>query len=370
MRRIALITYELNQGGTNRVLCALANGFDKAGLAPHIVTCTSAGALDDALRGQLRPGIAVTSLDRTPFRSRGWGQVRNLWRYRAWLRRDRPDIVLATGNNISWLSGIGLLLAGRGATRFYIKTTNPIVRERDGPVTGAIRRAVYGWLFRWSDGVLTLSDRETELLRGQFPKAADRFQTVYNAYLTADFEAPTSVERKPGEPLRLLAVGRLAAQKNFARLLHAFAAVQPADTRMRIAGDGEERAMLQSLAIELGIADKADFLGFRSDVAALMGQSDLLLMSSDYEGLPAVVVEALASNLPVIATDCFANVRDLLEGLPGCAVTERTVDGLAGALRDWLAAPPARPLLRPSAERYSTQSSVASHLEAMERLAR
>jgi glycosyltransferase involved in cell wall biosynthesis len=108
------------------------------------------------------------------------------------------------------------------------------------------------------------------------------------------------------------------------------------------------------------------FLGYVSDVPALMASADLFVLSSDYEGLPAVVVEALAMNCPVISTDCFANARDLLEGLPGCAVAERDSEALAEALRRWLAAPAPRPELRPFAERYSTRSAVESHLRAME----
>lgn len=370
MRTIALVTYELNQGGTNRVLCALANGFVEAGVAPHIVACTSAGALDGELRAKLDPAVRVTALNDQPYGSRALGQARNVGNYRRWLDRERPDIVLATGNNISWMSGLGLWRAGKGRSLFFIKTTNPIVRERDGALVGAIRRSVYDRLFRWSDGVLTLSDRETELLKRQFPRAADKFATVYNAYLTADFEAaPPAAPRKAGEPIRLLGVGRLVDQKNFGRLLRAFAAAGPANAVLRIAGDGEQRGQLEALARELGIDAQVEFLGFRSDIPALMASSDLFVLSSDYEGLPAVVVEALASDCPVISTDCFANARDLLEGLAGCMVTERSDESLAAAIRRWLAAPPTeRPALRRFAERYSTRSSVESHLAAMERL--
>jgi glycosyltransferase involved in cell wall biosynthesis len=367
MPKIALVTYELNQGGTNRVLCALANGFLEAGYEPHIIACTSAGALDSELRSKLDAGVQSSALSRTPWKSRSWGQLRASAAFRRWLKRERPDIVLATGNNISWFSGLNLWSVGKKNSRFFIKTTNPIVRERDGRLADWVRRTVYGRLFRWSDAVLTLSDSETRLLQSQFPKARDKFRTVYNAYLTAEFERlrPAVAARREGAPLVLLGVGRLVDQKNFGRLLRAFAAADPDNAVLKIAGDGEQRQELEQLARTLGIAEKVEFLGFVGDISSLMASADLFVLSSDYEGLPAVVVEALACNCPVISTDCFANARDLLDGLPGCVVTEKDPDALGGALRTWLAAPVRKPDLRPYAELYSTRSSVESHLGAM-----
>jgi glycosyltransferase involved in cell wall biosynthesis len=367
MPKIALVTYELNQGGTNRVLCALANGFVEAGYQPHIIACTSAGALDAELRSKLHPAVASSSLGRTPWKSRSWGQFRSSPAFRRWLKRERPDIVLATGNNISWFSGLNLWSVGKKGTRFFIKTTNPIVRERDGRLVDWVRRNVYGWLFQWSDAVLTLSDSETRLLQSQFPNLRDKFRTVFNAYLTAEFERiePGQAGSLGAAPLVVLGVGRLVDQKNFAGLLRAFAAARPKNAVLKIAGDGEQRAELERLATTLGISEKVQFLGFVSDIPALMASADLFVLSSDYEGLPAVVVEALACNCPVISTDCFANARDLLDGLPGCAVTAKDPDALGQAIGRWLSAPVLKPNLRPYAERYSTRSSVESHLAAM-----
>jgi glycosyltransferase involved in cell wall biosynthesis len=346
----------------------LANGFVEAGYDTQLITCTSAGALDLELRGKLDPAIRYTSLGEKPWKSRTLGQIAAVPAYRSWLKRERPEMLLATGNNISWFTGLGLWSVGKKSSRFFIKTTNPIVRERDSFLVDLVRRKVYGWLFRWSDGVLTLSDSETRMLQSQFPKAADKFRTVFNAYLTEDFQrvGQAAIERQGDAPLVVLGVGRLVDQKNFARLLRAFAAADPANAVLRIAGDGEQRAELERLAASLGISDRVEFLGFVSDIPALMETADLFVLSSDYEGLPAVVVEAIGCDCPVISTDCFANARELLAGLPGCAVTEKSVESLGQALRSWLAAPVLKPRLRPHAMLYSTGSSVDSHLRAME----
>jgi len=367
MTKIVLLTYDLNQGGTNHVSCQLANGFAEAGYETRLVACTSAGALHDHFRSKLHPGVDILALGKKKWRSRTMGQIATFFSYRKWLKQERPDIVVATGNNISWFTGFGLLRSGLPNTRFFIKTTNPIVRERDKGLVGRARRSVYGYLFQRADGALTLSDCETRLLQSQFPKTRGKFQTVFNAYLTPAFENAEEKRRRRSKkaPIVVLGVGRLAAQKNFSRLLRAFAASGAENAILKIAGDGDQRKMLEELAQELGIAEKVEFLGFVTDVPALMSSADLFVLSSDYEGLPAVVVEALASNCPVVSTDCFANVRTLLRDLPGCAVTEKNVDALADALRAWFANPVLRPNLRPYAMNYSTSSSVRSHLQAM-----
>jgi glycosyltransferase involved in cell wall biosynthesis len=367
MTKIVLVTYELNHGGTNRVSCQLANGFAEAGNEVRLVACTSAGVLDMHYRSNLKPEVASFAFSKAPWKSRTLGQIATFFAYRKWLKRERPDILLATGNNISWFTGLGLFSLRRHGARFFIKTTNPIIRERDSRFITFVRRQVYGFMFRLADGILTLSDCETRMLQSQFPDARDKFQTVFNAYLTGAFEGAENRQKKraPENPLVILGVGRLVDQKNFSRLLRAFAACGADNAVLKIAGEGEQREMLQQLARELGIEDKVEFLGFVSDVPAAMSSADLFVLSSDYEGLPAVVVEALACNCPVISTDCFANVRTLLKDLPGCAVTEKSAEALAAAMRAWLDHPVLKPDLRPHAMKYSTASSVDSHLKAM-----
>jgi len=364
MARIALVTYELNQGGTNRVLCHLANGFAEQGHQVDVLYCTTARAQFD-LDATLRKDIGRRAFGDVDAKSRAFAQFTMFKAYCRWLRRERPDIVLATGNNISWFTALGVLVTG-AAKRYYIKTTNPIIRERDSAFVTWVRRHVYTYIFRRAAGVLTLSDAETRMLQSQFPAAADKFGMVYNAYLTDQFQIHDAPPRqKKDRPVTILGVGRLVDQKRFDRLLRAVAAMRSTDVRLRIAGEGKDRQALTALAAQLGIADRVELMGYTPDVPAVMADADLLVLSSDYEGLPAVVVEALASNLPVISTDCFANARELLEGLPGCAVVDKTDEALTAALDRWVADPPWGVELKSHAMLYSTLSATRSHLAAM-----
>ncbi|MEJ2459321.1 MAG: glycosyltransferase [Novosphingobium sp.] len=125
----------------------------------------------------------------------------------------------------------------------------------------------------------------------------------------------TRIERRPASvwSTAYLAAGRLVAQKNFPMLLRAFArSARPHDT-LTIAGEGPERTALEQLAAKLGIADRVRFPGYLASIDPLLAEADVFVLSSDYEGLPGVVVEALAAGLPVLATDCCVSMSCLLD---------------------------------------------------------
>jgi glycosyltransferase involved in cell wall biosynthesis len=110
-------------------------------------------------------------------------------------------------------------------------------------------------------------------------------------------------------------VGRLVEQKDHATALAALARLSHLDWRLTIAGEGPLRAALAAQAAALGIADRVLFTGYVADperLANLMGQADLLLQPSRWEGLCATLIEALACGANVVATDSTPNIRPVL----------------------------------------------------------
>lgn len=202
-------------------------------------------------------------------------------------------------------------------------------------------------------------------MRDAFPAFRALFRDVANPYVTAAMLAPqpASAARPPGKTI--ISVARLTAQKRLERLILAFARVRDPEAQLLILGEGEERAALTRLVAELGLMDRVSMPGFVNDVAAALHAADLFVLPSDYEGLPAVVLEAMAANCPVLGTDCFPAARALLDGAEGCAIIERTdPESLARLIEAHLDKP--RPTsLRALAERYSISAGVASHAEAL-----
>ena len=365
MAHIALTSYDLETGGISRVAVYLANGFAGAGHRVSLVLCNDAGDLHGALAAKLDAGVELVVLSGQRARSRALGQIASWCAMRRWLRAARPDMVVGTSNNISWFTGLARAGLGRPRPALFIKTTNPILRKADGPLLTALRRWGYAKLFGSAQAVLTLSEAESRVLSAQFPRQAGRFRAVFNPYLTPAFIAAPELAREPG---LLIGLGRLSPQKNFARLIRAFALARadlPPGSRLLIAGEGPLRGELEQLVSELALGDAVSLPGFAHDVPALLARADRFILSSEYEGLPAVVIEALGSGCPVIATDCFAAARELLSGLPGCAVCELAEAALAEALIRSMQETPETRALRARASDYALPSAIASHLSAM-----
>ena len=143
---------------------------------------------------------------------------------------------------------------------------------------------------------------------------SDKVAVVYNG-IDADRVrervqvAPEQTRRALGvgeDEVLLLGVGRLRPQKDWPALLRAMAAVRRDDLTCVVAGDGDLEESLVALSRELGVEQRVRFLGLRDDVPDLMAAADALVMTSQYEGTPNVVLEALALDLPVISTDVGA----------------------------------------------------------------
>ena len=212
---------------------------------------------------------------------------------------------------------------------------------------------------------MTLSDAETAQLRAAFPAVASRFRTVINPYVTPQMLVPHDA---PESPRIILGVGRFEPQKRFDLLVRAFAQSSDQQSRLVLLGDGADREALQALANQLGIADRLEMPGFVTDVAPWFARASLFVLSSVYEGLPAVVLEAMAANCPVISTDCFPAAQQLVGRAEGCAVLGSTDAGQLARLIDARLDRPRPKQLRAIAETYSIANAVQSHIAEVQDL--
>lgn len=138
-----------------------------------------------------------------------------------------------------------------------------------------------------------------------------------------------------------LAVGRFAEAKDYPNMLQAFAKVQAqhSEVRLMIAGLGEQMEAIQRLAQTLSLREAVRFLGLRKDISALMNAADGYVMSSAWEGLPMVLLEAASTGLPVVATDVGGNREVVQEGQTGYLVPPSNAESLSAAMLRLMALP-------------------------------
>ena len=159
----------------------------------------------------------------------------------------------------------------------------------------------------------------------------------------------------------------MKAQKNQALLLHAFARLlETVDTRLMLLGDGPLRGALEALARKLGLADKIIMPGFIPDPTPFYRTADLFALSSDHEGLPTVLIEALACGLPVASTDCPSGPAEILEnGRWGRLTPVGDAEALANAMAQSLAAEHDREALRRRAADFSPARAADRYLQLL-----
>ncbi|WP_188657556.1 glycosyltransferase [Sphingomonas metalli] len=257
----------------------------------------------------------------------------------AWLpgviRAERPDILFCPGNTYAIVAAAMRLLAGGACPPIVAKVSNPMGREDLPPPR---RRAALWWARtqgRMIDRFVATSAAMADEIAAVAQVPASRIDTIPNpAFDAAVFarltDAPGPAADAPGR--LFVGVGRLVAQKNFALMVAAFArGAMPAD-RLVILGEGPERPMLEGLIAAAGLGDRVTLAGFNRDAGAWIGRADALILSSRYEGLPAVVLEAMAAGRPVIATDCCVAMAPLLAGGAGVLVPPGDAAAMAAAI--------------------------------------
>jgi glycosyltransferase involved in cell wall biosynthesis len=159
----------------------------------------------------------------------------------------------------------------------------------------------------------------------------------------------------------------LTQQKDFPTLIEAFRLLRDkAMARLIILGEGEERGQLEALIMASGLSADVDLHGFVENPYAYLSRADAFVLSSRWEGLPTVLIEALACGCPVVATDCPSGPREILEGgLYGTLVPVGDAAALCAAMYQVLKTRPAKQLLREHAMNYSVDRAASRYIELL-----
>lgn len=166
----------------------------------------------------------------------------------------------------------------------------------------------------------------------------------------------------------VVAAGRLSHQKGFDILLRAVASEQfPKDARVSIFGEGELEGSLHSLADRLGVSDRVEFHGQVADVTAHIAGANVFVLSSRWEGMPTVLIEAASTGAAIVATDCPTGPKELLRNWEGAELVsveapEQLAAAVSRAIGRW---GEHRPCALPSLSDYTIESAVDGYLRVM-----
>lgn len=375
MARIAVFVSSWPRGAIERLMLNLAAEFAAAGHQVDLLAPRGQPPAEGLPPGgrllQLAPRLSDLPGLR---RHKRWFVPLALPALAGYLRREQPAALLSGGE---WPNVIALAakrLAG-GSTRVLLSEHIHVGASTGGFAQRRRRRVLpqlMAHLYPRADAIVAVSEGVRQDLLGRFPLPPAKVHTIYNPVITpallAAREAPLDDPWfVPGAPPVLINVAQLRVQKNQTTLLRAFArlrARQPA--RLLILGEGNQRPALEALASELGIAPDVRLAGFVPNPLAYLRRARVFVLSSAWEGLPTVLIEALVCGCPVVSTDCPAGPAEILgDGRYGTLTPVGDADALAAAMETALATDVDRGALEQRGLEFSAAAAAPQYLDLL-----
>jgi len=332
-RLVCYFTDTTGFGGAEQSLLNLAAGLDRRDWQPTLIYHAAPG-LAPLLAGARQIGMTLYPVLAMPD---GLVGVRRLPNFIAQLRHLRPAVFHA---HLVWplACKFGLMAALLARVPAVVATEQVFVQFKLDPSIYLQQRLVAAGVDRY----LVVSRDLARRLRQRLHIPCRKMQVIHNGIPPEAFSSPAgqqppaSIESTTGRPI-VLTNARLDRQKGHTYLLEAAALVPQA--RFVLVGDGPERGALEAQAASLGLGERVQFLGYRSDIPQLLACCDLFVLPSLYEGLPLSILEAMAAGKPVIASAIGGTDEAIIPDETGLLVPPANPPALAGAIRKLLANP-------------------------------
>ncbi len=328
----------LAAGGAERVMVILANNFARIGAEVVMVIMSP----PDTLAKELEPNIRLINLGTGRYAVGGLRLARVL-------RQERPHALLSSQHGTNFWA-----IQARRLARVPVRI---VLREATTPTEAMryyrrLKNRLRTLLFIRSaypkaDAVVAPSQGVRESLAALTGLPIEHIHLIYNPTITR--QMPMLMKEPlnhpwfaPGEPPVILAVGRLVPLKGYATLIRAVARVrQQLPARLLILGEGEDRPRLEGLIRQLNLEPYVQLPGFDPNPFRYMARASVFVLSSEYEGMPNALIQALACGCPVVSTDCVSGPREVLHnGRYGRLVPVGDADALAAAIIETLSSEP------------------------------
>lgn len=311
---IAIFVPTMLIGGAEKSLLKLANGLASRGWTIQLLLMSKVGPLLEEVASE----VEVVDLGCSSFRE----AVLVLSRY---YRDRRPEVIL-TSLYATGLAAIAARMLSGHKPKVIVGAHNSLRAKAAHPDNMKDRfllMPLCRLLFPKADGFIAVSTGLAEELEQLLGLPGDRICTIYNPVVTPELTAmaeeaishPWLDQPRQGQFKTLVSVGRLVEQKGFDVLLKALSiARETMECRLILVGGGPLQAQLQAQAERLGLQNVVDMVGWEENPFKFVARADLFVLSSRWEGLANVVIEALACGCPVVATNCDYGPEEILGG--------------------------------------------------------
>ena len=358
---IAFFLSELHGGGAQRVTINLIKALSERGLKIDLVLAKAEGAYISQIPSQVRlVDLQVAKL------------ANSLPKLINYLKQNEPEYLIASLHGACLLAIWSKKLTNiRTKIAVTIHTTLSVEKQYASLKRKAIGSLV-NYFYPQADLIIAVSQGVAQSLAEALKLPASRIEVAYNPVVTAELKqkAQFTVAHpffSQPHPV-ILGVGRLDKAKDFATLIKAFALVRDQhEAKLCILGEGEAREELEALIKKLNVVSDVSLPGFVDNPYAYMAQAQLFVLSSVREGLPTVLIEAMACGTPVVATDCPSGPREILEGGKyGKLVAVKDTQAMAASMIETLTQPTLSEMLRLRAAEFAPERISDRYLEILQ----
>lgn len=362
-RKLAIFLPSLEAGGAESVMASLANAFAARQVVVDLLLARASGHN----LGRLDKSVRVKALG-------GAGVTRALPGLVRFIRQSRSETLLSVMTHANIVAAAAAACARRPGPRLVLSERMSLMARarfyaspKERIVKGAMPLA-----YRKASRIIVPAHAMIEPLASYLRLPPQRFVVIGNPVMDAAFAERAAQPWPLGEIIRatggrlILAVGRLTRVKGYEALIAAFAPLAGSrDAHLVILGEGEERGRLERAVEAHGLAGRIHMPGFEANPLAAMSQADVFVLSSYFEGLPNVLIQALACGVRVVSTDCPTGPREILEdGRWGRLVDVGNISGLTAAMEEALDFP-VWPDGRARAQDFTEDFAVSAYLDVL-----
>ncbi len=360
--RLAIFVHSLYGGGAEKAMFNLACGFSRLGIDVDLVLLRVEGPY----LSQVPPEVRVIDL----------GGRRLLFSLNAlirYLRQEQPTVLLSTLDDTNIAALWTQRLSGKDF-RVVVNVQNTISQDAKNAtqLKWKLMPQLVRWFLPWADAIVTVSQGVADDLV-QIGLPSENIQVIHNPIVTPELFQKAEAELEhpwfaAGQPPVILSVGRLEKQKDFPTLIHAFAQVRRQHpVRLIILGEGNERSHLEALVKELHLTEDVSLPGFVANPYAYMSRASVFVLSSLFEGLPTVLIEAIAVGTPVVSTNCKSGPAEILaDGRYGKLVSVGNIQDMAKAIIETLEMVPDRKSLQQRAADFSLEKALIQYQQVLQ----